>query len=108
MKNPQDNGVILFRNVERASKIHGKTASERLALYEKARAEFNPQAQKILGVHSVNSNGELQGSNVFARALIGRMSSKGTRLGNLYDFLKVSENHQLICLEPMKMTMRSF
>lgn len=87
----QDEGIMLFRNVETARKLSGKQASERLALYEEARAQFNSVAKKTLGVCSVNADGEFRGSNVFARALLNRFSPEGTRLGNLYDFLKISD-----------------
>ncbi|MEK6850687.1 MAG: hypothetical protein AABX85_03880, partial [Nanoarchaeota archaeon] len=91
MENPQDDGIILFRNVERIRKLHGDSARERFRAYEKARAGFNPKAKKTLNVYSINSNGELQGSNIFARALLDRMSLEGTRLGNLYNFLELSD-----------------
>jgi len=90
MASSQDQGVILF---EIARKLAGDSAKQYLSVYEQAIAKFNPKAQKRLKVCSLNSAGELQGSNTFARALLGRNPQIGIRLGNLYDLLTISNRN---------------
>lgn len=74
-----------------ARMLAGERAKERLSWFEKARKGYNPKAQKTLGVCYINENGEIEGSNIFARCLLSKVSPTGTRIANILDLLQMSD-----------------